>query len=335
MTAMESLATPPAASRAPDPALGFVGLGRMGFAFAQRLVRAGFPLIVWNRTQAKVEPLVAEGARWSRTPKDMAKSIGMGVVFLSLTDGAAVKRVLFGRSGLSRGAPAGALIVDLSTIDPEESRTFAARLEEKGIHYLDAPVAGSVDAATSGEASFYVGGKESDIARVRPVLEKMGRRVDAMGPVGSGASMKLVNNLLTVGITVLSTEALSLADGFQLDRARTVEALLSGGGRSAMLERKAPAFLARHYPAQFTTVLARKDLKLIERAAAREGRPLKMIREARRLLDEAIAQGRGEEDFSAVFEAVLARSRSKLGGFAAPATVKPESAPTGVGPNSG
>jgi 3-hydroxyisobutyrate dehydrogenase-like beta-hydroxyacid dehydrogenase len=282
----------------------------MGFAFAERLVRAGVPVIVWNRTQAKVEPVVAEGARWSKSPKDLAKSIGKGVTFLALSDGAAVKRVLLGRSGLVRGAPPGALFVDLSTIDPDESRASAARLEEKGIRYLDAPVAGSVDAVAQGEVTFFLGGDATDVARVRPLLEKMGRRIEHLGPTGSGTSMKLVNNLLTVGITALSTEALALGETFHLDRARVVEALLAGGGRSTMLERKAPALLARNYPAQFTMSLARKDLKLIERAAAREGRTLKMTREARKLLDEAIAQGHSEEDFSAVFEATLARSQA-------------------------
>jgi len=302
------------------PAVGFAGLGRMGFPLAQRLSQSGVPIVAYDRTRAKAETLAAGGARWVATPRDLAKSIGKGVVFIMLTDGKAVQSVLFGRSGYARAAPPGSLIVNLSTIDPEESRDFSARLAERGIHYADAPVAGSVDQVVRGETLFFVGGEESDLARARPLLERMGRRVEHMGPVGAGNSTKLVNNLLTIGITALSTEALALAEGFHLDRARILEVLQSGGGRSAMLERKGPAFVARQYPAQFTTALARKDLKLVEKAAAREGRTLKMTREARKLLDEAIAQGHTEDDFSSVFESTLARGRPTTSKAAPPAT---------------
>jgi 3-hydroxyisobutyrate dehydrogenase-like beta-hydroxyacid dehydrogenase len=301
--------TPVRGAEPVDPVVGFAGLGRMGQLLAQRLTLSHLPVVVYNRTREKAEALSPLGARWVATPRDLAKSVGKGVTFVMLSDGKAVQSVLFGRFGYAKAAPPGALVVDLSTIDPEESRTFSARLEERGIHYVDAPVGGSVDQATRGEVIFFVGGTESDVARVRPLLERMGRQVEHMGAVGAGTSTKLVNNLVTIGITALSTEALALADGFHLDRRRILEVLQAGGGRSAMLERKAPALLARQYPAQFTTALARKDLKLVEKAAAREGRVLKMTREARKLIDEAIAQGHSEDDFSSVFEATLARGR--------------------------
>lgn len=330
------VAPPSSPDVAPSPVssvtAGFAGLGRMGSAFSQRLVRAGIPLVVWNRTPGKVDPLVREGARWATSPKELAKSVGKGVTFLMLSDGPATKRVLFGRGGLATGAPTGALFVNLATIDPEDHRAFAARLEEKGIRYLEAPVGGSVDAVSQGTAMFFVGGDATDLARVRPLLEKMGSRIEPMGPVGAGSSMKLVNNMLTIGITTLTAEALSMAEGFHLDRARVIETLLAGGGRSTMLERKAPVFLSRQYSPQFSTALARKDLKLVERAASREGRTLTMVREARKLLDETIAQGRSEEDFSAVFETTLARprpppSRSPLDAPAATATAPPGDGP--------
>jgi 3-hydroxyisobutyrate dehydrogenase-like beta-hydroxyacid dehydrogenase len=304
----------------------------MGFPLAQRLVRAQVPVLLWNRTQSKVEPLVAEGAHWAATPKDLARSVAKGVTFLMLTDGLAVKKVLFGVHSFSRWAPSGSLVVNMSTIDPEESRVFAARLAERGIHYVDAPVAGSVEQVERGEAFFFVGGDEPDVVRSRPLLERMGSRAEHMGPVGSGNAAKLVNNLLTLGITALSTEALALADELHLDLGKMVEVLGAGGGQSRMLERKAPAFLARKYPPQFSTVLARKDLKLVEKVSAREGRPLKMTREARKLFDESIAQGHGEEDYASVLEATLARGRrapvsSAPGAPAAPAEVP--GSPTG------
>ncbi|HLY77669.1 MAG TPA: NAD(P)-dependent oxidoreductase [Thermoplasmata archaeon] len=309
MNGTESVPAPAPSATEVLPAIGFAGLGRMGFPLAQRLSQSGLPVVAFNRTRQKSEALAALGARWVATPRDLAKSIGKGITFVMLTDAKAVQSVLFGRSGYAKVAPPGALVVDLTTIDPEESRAFSARLAERGIHYLDAPVGGSVDQAARGEVMFFVGGEEQDLARARPLLERVGQRVDHMGPVGAGTSMKLVNNLLTIGITTLSTEALALADGFHLDRARVLEVLQAGGGRSAMLERKSPAFVTRQYPAQFTTTLARKDLKLVEKAASREGRVLKMTREARKLIDEAIAQGHSEEDFSSVLEATLLRGR--------------------------
>jgi len=323
-----SAATAPNLSIESSISVGFVGLGRMGLPLAQRLVRAHVPVLLWNRTQRKVDPLVAEGARWATTPKDLARSVAKGVTFLMLSDGVAVKRVLFGLRGVTRGAPAGALVVNMSTIDPDESRTFAVRLGERGIHYIDAPVAGSVEQVVQGEAVFFVGGEEVDVARVRPLFERLGRRAEHMGPVGAGNCAKLVNNLLTIGITVLSTEALALADAFHLDPGRMVEILQAGGGQSAMLGRKAPAFIARKYPPQFTTALARKDLKLVERASAREGCVLKMTREARKLIDEAISQGHSEDDFSSVREATLLRGRPTVTKPAAPPAALPAEAAT-------
>lgn len=307
----------------------------MGLPLAQNLVRSHVPVVVYNRTRSKVEALVTAGARWAATPKDVARSASKGVIFLMLTDGAAVKKVLFGRGGLAQGAATGTIVVDLSTIDPDESRAFAARLLERGIRYMDAPVGGSIDLAAQGGVTFFVGGEVTDVARVRPLLERMGRRVEHMGPVGAGASTKLVNNLLTIGITALTTEALALADAFHLDRDRILEVLQAGGGRSSMLERKRAAFAVRQYAPQFTTALARKDLKLVEKASTREGRVLKMSHEARKLLDEAIALGHSEDDFSSVFEATLVRGqpRGTLSTASAPQSTTPEPPAPDAGPS--
>jgi 3-hydroxyisobutyrate dehydrogenase-like beta-hydroxyacid dehydrogenase len=330
---MEHPSAAPTEASDVNPAVGFAGLGRMGQPMVQRLIQSQLPVVAWDRTQAKAEALVASGARWVATPRDLAKSIGKGVTFLMVSDGKAVKSVLFGRSGYARGAPAGALIVNTSTVDPDESRGFAARLTERGIHYVDAPVSGSVDQVEKGELVFFAGGDLPDIARARPLLERMGRAVEYMGPVGAGNATKLVNNLLTIGITALSTEALALAEGFHLERERIIKVLLEGGGRSVMLERKTSNFLSRQYPTQFSTALASKDLKLVEKAATREGRSLKMTREARKLLDEAIAQGHAEDDFASVFEATLARTRQAIAKPSVPDAPAESSEPAPPGGN--
>lgn len=297
-----------AALHATPAPVGFVGLGAMGSRMAMRLVREGIPVLAWDRTPDRGSPLAAAGARLLATPRAVGAGVGVGIVFLMLSDAAAVRSVLFGRSGLARGLKAGALAIDLSTVRPDDSRETAARLAERGIHFLDAPVGGSTDAAEAGRLLFFVGGDSAHLARARPLLERMGAGVHHLGPVGQGSAMKLVNNLITVGNVALLAEAIAFGERLGLDRARLLELLSAGGGRSAMLERKREAFLARRYGPQFRLALARKDVGLIERSGRTAGAGLELARSIRRLIDEAMRAGHAEEDFSVVLEAALARS---------------------------
>jgi 3-hydroxyisobutyrate dehydrogenase-like beta-hydroxyacid dehydrogenase len=289
------------------PRVGFIGLGQIGAPIAERLRAAGYPLVVHNRTREKAEPLTAAGAQWAFTPRDVGRAATGQVIFTALTDARAVERVLYGRNGLVRGLRPGALVVDLSTIAPTQSRGFSERLAADGIHYVDAPLGGSVEAARNGRLLLFVGGTADDVARARPFLERFSRRIEHLGPVGAGTSMKLVNNLLTLSYVGLAGEALALSDRFGLDRSRVVDLLLDGGGRSAMLEQKRIAFEERRYPAQFKLRLAEKDLKLIGLAAHEAGATVRIAREVRRLVSEALRAGHGEEDFAAVFEAAISR----------------------------
>jgi 3-hydroxyisobutyrate dehydrogenase-like beta-hydroxyacid dehydrogenase len=293
------------------PRTGFVGLGQMGAPIAERLRAAGYPLVVHNRTREKAEPLITAGAQWAFTPRDAGRAATSSVVFTSLSDGRAVEKVLYGRQGLAHGLRPGALVVDLSTVAPSQSRRFSERLAAGGIHFVDAPVGGSVEAARNGQLIVFAGGTVEDVARARPFLERFSRRIEHLGPVGAGSAMKLVNNLLTVSYVALAGEALAFSDRLGLDRARVVDLLLDGGGRSAMLEQKRLAFEARRYPAQFKLGLAEKDLTLIGRAARDVGAEVRIAREVRRLLREGLRAGHGEEDFSAVFEAALARGNGR------------------------
>jgi 3-hydroxyisobutyrate dehydrogenase len=224
------------------------------------------------------------------------------------------------------GAAPGTLVVDLSTIAPDESRGFAERLRVRGLRYIDAPVGGSVDAAASGELLVYAGGEEEDIDRARPYLEHIARRTERLGPVGAGTSMKLVNNLVTIAGFAVTAEALALGEALGLPRERVVELLLAGGGRSRMLEAKKDVLLRREYPARFKLALAAKDLRLAERSARDAGTGHRLAREARRLAEEGIHGGRADEDFAALFEAALARGRSPR-----PASPPAPDAPTPAG----
>ena len=289
--------------------VGFVGLGQMGQRIAGRLLASGHPLVVTSRVPAKRAVLAAKGAEVAATPAAVGKRVGAGVVFTMVRDARSVESVLFGPRGLVRELRPGALVVDLTTLRPEESRTIGARLGAAGFHFLDAPVGGSIDAALEGTLVFLVGGEPSDVERVRPLLDRLGRRVEHLGPAGSGSAMKLVNNLITIGHIALLAEALSFGEGLGLDRARMLEILGSGGGRSTMLDRKRSKLQDRRYDPEFRLSLALKDLGLIEASSDAVGRPVRMTREVRRLVREAVRQGHGEEDFSVVFEAALARRR--------------------------
>ncbi len=317
-----------AAEPVPPPAkVGFIGLGMMGAAIAERIRAAGHPLVVHNRTRSKGASLVAAGATWAFHPKDVGREASAKVVFLDLTDARAVHRVLFGRNGLVAGLPRDALVVDLSTIGPSDSRDVAQKLGALGLHYIDAPVGGSVEAAHNGQLLAFVGGSEEDVARARPLLAAAAQRIEHLGPVGAGTSMKLVNNLLMVGDLALAAEGVAVAEGLGLDRKRTVDILLEGGGYSRILELKRADFEERRYPPQFQLHLATKDLKLVAIAARAVDREVRIGKEAARMAQEAVRGGRGNEDFSAILEAALARRvrRSPTPETSAPAP------PTGPG----
>jgi len=331
------------------PLVGFIGLGLMGAPIAERLRTTGHTLVVYNRTRAKAEPLLAAGARWAFTPRDLGRAATSKIVFTCVSDAPALDRVLFGRNGLARGLESGAIVVDLSTVAPSQCRSFADQLSSRGIHFVDAPLGGSVEAARNGRLLVFVGGSDGDVARVRPFLERIGRRVEHLGPVGSGASMKLVNNLLTLSYVALTAEALSLAEGLGLDRRRTIDLLLDGGGYSRLFEQKRLAFEERRYPVQFRLGLAEKDLKLIAHAAHVAGREVRIAHEAGRLVAEGVHAGLGNEDFAAVLETALARRAQHdvrrptpepppgtgPGPDVAPSPVPPSPPPPGSGPTGG
>jgi len=320
-------------SQGPSPPsrAGFLGLGTMGGPMAGRLLSSGTPLVVHNRDRAKAEPLLAAGAEWADSPRAVGRAASGGLVFVMVTDIRAVRAVLFGPKGAAAGAAPGTLIVNLSTIAPEESRGVAERLGRRGIHYLEAPVAGSLDAAKRGELIIFAGGEAADLARARPSLERLGRSVEHLGPVGAGASMKLVNNLVMVATLAADAEAIVLAEAFGLDPTRAVDLLLAGGGASKALENKRDAFLRRDYAVRFKLSLADKDLRLVGRAAREVGARTPIAREAKRLADEAMRAGFADQDLSAMLEAARGRRRGTPPSGRGPPAPGAEPPPTSEG----
>jgi 3-hydroxyisobutyrate dehydrogenase-like beta-hydroxyacid dehydrogenase len=303
--------TAPASDPTRLPRCGLIGLGAMGRGVGHRLRAAGIPLTVHSRTRARAEELLAAGADWAESPREVARAVGAGVILTALPEAKDVTRVLFGRRGVASGAAPGALVVDLSTVAPDQSRDLAARLEGRGIRFLDVPMGGSADAAREGRLLLYAGGPAEELRRAEPYLRPLAREIVPAGPVGSGSTLKLANNLLTIGMVELIAEAVSFAEASGMDRAAAIDVLQRGGARSAMLEGKREQLVRADYAPMFRLALARKDLRLAERAAGLVGQPLPGARQARRIFDRAIAEGRGDLDFSAVMETVRALGRSR------------------------
>ena len=245
------------------------GLGLMGVEIAIRLKAAGHDLAVWNRTPDRDAALVAEGARRAASPADAAA--GAEVVFVMVTDDAAVSAVVAGPGGVLEGAAPGTVIVDMSTVLPETSRAIAAAAAAKGCAYLDCPVSGSTEAAAKGALVVFAGGDAAVLDRVRDLLAVIAGAVNAMGASGAGTATKLaVNSLLGMGLQA-AAEAVSLGQALGLDRTRLIDALASTAVVSASQKRRLEAARAGNYAPGFTLANMVKDFGLIESAAAAAG----------------------------------------------------------------
>ncbi len=252
--------------------VGVVGLGIMGAGMARNLLAAGHDVSVWNRTAARAEPFAAAGATVCGTAAELAARCE--VVLVCVSDTPDVEAVLFDADGVAAGAGAGTLVVDASTISPDATRGFAARLADRGVSFIDAPVSGGSEGAERGTLSIMVGGAESDLERARPVLETIGRTITHVGPVGSGQTCKLVNQVLVVVNMLAVSEALLLAEAGGLDLTRTIAAVESGAAGSWMLSNRGPQVVRRDWRPGFTIDLQQKDLRLVLEAAHSLGVPL-------------------------------------------------------------
>ncbi|WP_406104528.1 NAD(P)-dependent oxidoreductase [Micromonospora globbae] len=251
-----------------------LGAGRMGASIARRLLAAGHPVTVWNRTAARTDPLRAAGGQVADSPAEAVA--GADVTVTMLADPAAVDAVLFGPGGAAPGLAPGACLVEMSTIGPEAVRAVAGRLPD-GVDLVDAPVAGSVSAAAAGRLRVYAGGPAAAVARVRPVLEALGA-VRHLGPTGSGSAAKLVlNAALLIGVAGVA-DALAVARAVGIDRDTALD-LLGGGPLGAAVARATSA------DADFPITLADKDLGLVLTALG--GAPAPLVHAARAALAAA------------------------------------------------
>ena len=275
--------------------IGFLGLGEMGTPMASRLLHAGHDLIVWNRTAERAAALAQQGAAVASSPAKAAA--GANVVITMLATPEALEQVLFGTAGLVPALSTGQVLIDMSTVGPDEIRSVAARMP-KGVSLVDAPVRGSLPQATSGRLDIFVGATDENYERVRPILESLGS-VRHVGGQGSGAAMKLVANLTLGAAIVALGEALSLGESLALERNVLLDAL-ADSPIGPIVAAKRANIESDHFAPSFKLQLAAKDMKLVMEAAVARGRDLKQARANRAWLDEAAEHGAADLDFSAV-----------------------------------
>ncbi|GAB1576562.1 NAD(P)-dependent oxidoreductase [Bordetella petrii] len=285
-------------SSATRDTIGFIGLGVMGRGMAASLLRAGHDVVVHNRSRAAETPLAEAGARRAATPAELG---GMArVVMLCLSDTAAVESVLFGPQGLAASLPAGAFVIDTSTISASATREHARRLAERQVALLDAPVSGGQQAAEQGTLSCMVGASEAAFAACLPYLQVIASRVLRVGDNGAGQVAKACNQVAVSAVMLGVAEAFALAHSSGVDPAVVREALLGGAARSAVLEKNAVRILQRDFKPGFRAGLMRKDLRLALDAARDAGACLPVASTTLQWLEALCNTGHAEDDWSAV-----------------------------------
>ncbi|HCE16789.1 MAG TPA: 2-hydroxy-3-oxopropionate reductase [Anaerolinea thermolimosa] len=278
--------------------VGYIGLGIMGKAMARNILKAGFPLVVHNRSRSAVDELVSEGAEAASSPAEVAEKVD--VVFTNLPDSPDVEQVALGENGIIAGAHPGLIFVDHSTIKPSTARRIAEKLGEVGVQALDAPVSGGDIGARNGTLTIMVGGDREALEKVRPVLEAEGKTITHIGGPGSGQIAKAANQVMVAAQMVAMGELLILAQKAGADPRKVVEAIRGGAAQCWTLDVKPPRLFAGNRQPGFKARMQAKDLQIILETAREYGVPLPSAAVHSQLFQSMVAQGLGELDNSAV-----------------------------------
>jgi 3-hydroxyisobutyrate dehydrogenase len=282
------------------PRVALLGLGIMGTGMARRLLAAGFPLTVYNRSTERTRAVAAEGAEVADSPQAAAHRADL--VFSMVSDDAASRATWDGERGALAGARPGSVLVECSTVSVERARELAVAAERAQCSFVDAPVTGSRAQAAAGELVFLVGAADADLARIRPALEAMSRSIVHLGPVGSGALVKLVNNFLG-GVQAASlAEALAIIERSPLDRDRTLDVLVNGAPGSPIVKTLVSRIRADDFTPNFYLHLLAKDVRYAIGEGERAGVAMTTGAAALEVLERAIAHGDGDRDMAAVVE---------------------------------
>ena len=252
--------------------IGFIGLGIMGRGMVGNLLEAGFSVRIWNRTSERASRFVEAGATAGSDPADVAAH--SDIVITCVSDTPDVEEVILGDRGVLAGARAGSLVVDMSTISPRGTRAIAARLQEAGVHMLDAPISGGSEGAANGTLSIMVGGATEPVDRAMPAFQAMGKTITHVGPIGAGQTVKLVNQIVVVVNMLAVGEGLLFAEAAGVDLQKTLDAITGGAAGSWMLANRGPQVIVRDWRPGFMIDLQQKDLRLALEEAEEMGVPL-------------------------------------------------------------
>lgn len=304
---MTEAVTGPAAGPTTGPGVGFIGIGLMGGPMAARLLGAGYALTVWNRSAAKADALVETGAKRAETPAKAAQS--NEIVCLNLMDTAAVEAVVFGPDGVA-SAKCDAVLVDFSTIPPETTREFAARLKAlNGMDWVDAPVSGGATGAAAGTLAIMAGGDVAAVERTRPIMAHLSSRFTHMGSSGAGQSTKLVNQIIAGCTMAVVAEALTFAERTGVDPNLLMDALAGGFADSKPFQIFGPRMAANLFdPPLGATHTMIKDLNQVEKSGASVGAYLPLVSAALGVMKKSADQGDGELDIAAIVKIFRERS---------------------------
>jgi 3-hydroxyisobutyrate dehydrogenase-like beta-hydroxyacid dehydrogenase len=280
------------------PTVGLIGLGLMGKPMGRNLLKAGFPLVVWNRTKSRADDLVREGARLASSPRDVATQVE--VLLTIVSDPPALEEVLNGPEGALDGLKRGSAYIDSSTVSPDLARQTAEACAHRGIDFLDAPVTGGTWGAEKGELVFMIGGKSEVLERLKPVLEAMGKKFFLLGPSGAGQTVKLAMNLLLALQVEALAESMALVTRAGIPSERLVEVMQSSMARAAVLDVKAPLILKNEFPASFPLRLMHKDVRLALELAHKQGVKLPIGEAAYATYSAVKDASKDDPDFAAV-----------------------------------
>ncbi|MDM9650107.1 NAD(P)-dependent oxidoreductase [Pseudomonas wenzhouensis] len=284
------------------PALAFAGIGLMGLPMTRRLLAAGYPLTLWNRTPDKCAPLLEQGAHRVENPAELCRDAS--VVMLCLANTEVVREVVFGPGGIVEGARPGQLLVDFSSLEPAATREMAAELEARtGMRWVDAPVSGGTPGAESGTLAIMAGGREEDVERVRPVLAHLGQRLTRMGEVGAGQVTKVCNQMIVACNALVIAEVVALAERSGVDASLIAPALAGGFADSKPLQILAPQMAASQFePIKWHVRTLLKDLDTAVKLAREQGSATPMSGLAAQLMRLHGSQGNLERDPATLVE---------------------------------
>src|SRR5271154_1231750 len=295
------------------PTVGLIGLGLMGKPMGANLLKAAFPLVVWNRTASRADDLVKQGAKLAANPREVAAQADVLITIVS--DPPALEEVLWGANGAMDALRRGTIYIDSSTVSPGLARRAAKACTDRGVDFLDAPVTGGNWGAEKGELVFMIGGDAKVLDRAKPILEVLGKKFFLLGPNGSGQTVKLGMNLILAMQVDALAEALAVVTAAGVAGERLVEVLQSSMGRTALLDIKAPLMLKKEYASSFPLRLMQKDLRLALELAREQGITLPAASAAYATYTAVKDSSKDDPDYAAVarFWEVKSKAESKTG----------------------